>query len=214
MEGASNASKDINIGSNEVKDGSNEVKELKDASKDLKDASKDLNDTSKDPKETSKDASKTPKDASKTPKDPKPKKHRIRNYIKGFKLRKQPAGNIVGTVNDAYNAPDPDITVGSYHWVYERVIIMGMVPLLVVPFVNGVDHPYLDCIFGVLTVLHTRYGFESCITDYIPLRVYGNWHHLAMRALDVGSWMALYGVYLIETETNGLFTLFATLWAV
>lgn len=132
--------------------------------------------------------------------------------LSDFKLKEQPVGNIVGTVNDAVKIPPMDFYKGSYHWDYERIVAVSMVPLALAPFVIGIEHPYIDAIFSILLLIHCRYGFQSCIIDYIPERRFGIWHKMAMWALDLGSWLALYGVYVIETEANGLFALVCHIW--
>jgi len=132
--------------------------------------------------------------------------------LSDFKLKEQPVGNIVGTVNDAVKIPPMDFYKGSYHWDYERIVTVSMVPLALAPFVIGIEHPYIDAIFSILLLIHCRYGFQSCIIDYIPERRFGIWHKVAMWALDLGSWLALYGVYVIETEANGLFALVCHIW--
>ncbi|TID29409.1 hypothetical protein CANINC_001983 [Pichia inconspicua] len=131
-----------------------------------------------------------------------------------FKLTPDPPGNIVGTVNDAYVPPQPEISKGSFHWAYERLVVLGMTPLIVFPFIAGVDYPLVDAILSSLILLHSRYGFQSCIIDYIPKRKFGTWHKLAMILLNIGSFTSLYGIYVIETENNGLADLIYKMWTV
>ncbi|CDK26349.1 unnamed protein product [Kuraishia capsulata CBS 1993] len=129
-----------------------------------------------------------------------------------LKLKEQPPGYIIGTVNDAYTPPDMDQYHGSFHWSYDRVIATAMVPLTLAPFVAGVDIPLVDTLLSSLILFHSRAGFQSCITDYIPKRVYGVWHKVAMGLLNLGSWVSIYGIYLLETEGNGLFNLVNQIW--
>ncbi|ABN65231.1 membrane anchor in succinate dehydrogenase complex [Scheffersomyces stipitis CBS 6054] len=129
-----------------------------------------------------------------------------------FKKTEQPPGYIVGTVNDAYRIPLVTYYEGSYHWTYERAIAITMVPLMMTPFVAGVEYPMIDAVFSSLVLFHCHCGFKSCIIDYIPERVYGFWHRAATRLLTLGSFVSLYGVYLIETEGNGLFDLLKNIW--
>lgn len=132
--------------------------------------------------------------------------------LPSFKLNPEPAGNIIGTVNDAYVPPPMEMSEGSFHWAYERLITVGMAPLIVFPFIAGVDYPLVDAAMGSLILLHSRYGLQSCIIDYIPIRKFGNWHKLAMLLLNLGSFISLYGVYVIETEYNGICDLIGQLW--
>lgn len=132
--------------------------------------------------------------------------------LASLKITPDPPGNIIGTVNDAYVPPAGDISKGSFHWAYERIVVLGMTPLIVFPFIAGVDYPIIDAALGSLVLLHSRYGLQSCIIDYIPKRKYGTWHKLAMLLLNVGSFVSLYGVYVIETEHNGLSDLIYKIW--
>ncbi|ODV84206.1 hypothetical protein CANARDRAFT_29362 [[Candida] arabinofermentans NRRL YB-2248] len=134
--------------------------------------------------------------------------------LPNMKLNVEPAGNIIGTVNDAYVPPIPDEFHGSYHWTYERIVTISMVPLMLAPFVSGVQYPVVDAVLGVLLLWHCKAGFQSCIIDYIPKRVYGNWHNVALGLLSLGTWISLYGIYVIETEGNGLTDILIQLWSI
>lgn len=129
-----------------------------------------------------------------------------------FKKIEQPPGGIVGTVNDAYKIPLVSPYESSYHWTYERMVAIGLVPMTAVPFVYGVDFPYLDAAFCLTLLFHIHSGFKSCIIDYIPERVYGFWHRFACKMLALGSFVSMYGIYLIETNENGLFEMISRLW--
>lgn len=133
------------------------------------------------------------------------------NFSK-FKKIEQPPGYVVGTVNDAYSPPSADNFEGAYHWTYERLISGALVPLLATPFVFGVTHPLIDASFCVALLFHCQTGFKSCIIDYIPKRVYGFWHGFASKILTLGTFVGIYGVYVLETTSNGLFDLIASLW--
>lgn len=113
----------------------------------------------------------------------------------------------MGDVNDAYVPPEADFYHGSFHWAYERIAAVAMVPLAISPLVFGNDYPMVDYAFCTILLYHVHSGFQSCIIDYIPKRVYGIWHTAAMRLLTLGSSVSLYGIYLLETANNGLFDL-------
>ncbi|KAG7904454.1 hypothetical protein KL907_003330 [Ogataea polymorpha] len=134
--------------------------------------------------------------------------------LRGFiKTIPQPPGNIVGTVNDAYVPPPPHKLHGSLHWTSERVVAIGLAPFIMTPFVTGTSYPLVDSIMGTLLLYHCYVGFESCIIDYIPLRVYGIWHKAAIGLLGFGTLVAGYGVYIIETtEKEGLVGVVKKLW--
>lgn len=133
------------------------------------------------------------------------------NFSK-YKLKEQPPGFVVGTVNEAYKPPDANELHGSFHWSYERIVALGLVPMTAAPFILGPDFPILDTVFCVSVLIHSHSGFKSCIIDYIPERVYGVWHKIACRMLSLGSFVSLYGIYLLETTENGLFDFIARLW--
>lgn len=130
-----------------------------------------------------------------------------------FKKIDQPPGHIVGTVNDAYKIPLVSPYESNYHWTYERILAMGLVPLTAFPFVMGYEFPMVDTAFCLTVLFHAHSGFKSCIIDYIPERVYGFWHRAASKLLSLGSFVSMYGIYLLETNENGLFDLLAKLWS-
>lgn len=129
-----------------------------------------------------------------------------------YKLKPQPPGGVTGTVNDAYQPGMIDTYAGSAHWTYERLISVALIPLASLPLFQSPVNPILDAAFGVLLLFHCHMGFLSCITDYIPERVYGVWNKIARRLLSLGTFVGMYGVYVIETESNGIFDLVQQLW--
>ncbi|GMM36384.1 hypothetical protein DASC09_037090 [Saccharomycopsis crataegensis] len=129
-----------------------------------------------------------------------------------YKLKNDPPGLIVGTINEPYKAPPPDYWHGSYHWTYERMVAVPMVPLFITPFVMDVDLPLLDSLLGTLLLVHCHAGWQSCIIDYIPKRRFGPWHTLSMRTLFLGTCVAFYGLYELETNTPGMFEISRSLW--
>lgn len=130
------------------------------------------------------------------------------------KLKKieQPPGFVVGTVNDAYKPPEASFYEGGYHWTYERMIAIGLVPLTITPFIAGIEYPMIDSLFSIALLFHCHTGLKSCIIDYIPKRVYGIWYGAATKLLTFGTFVGMYGVYLLETESNGLFELVKNIW--
>ena len=134
------------------------------------------------------------------------------NFSK-YKLKEQPPGFVVGTVNEPYQAPEPNYYHGGHHWSYERILAGALVPLTVAPFILGTEIPILDTAFGVCCLFHSHMGLKSCIIDYIPQRVYGVWHKYASRLLTLGTAVGLYGIYEIETTYNGIFDILKNLWS-
>lgn len=124
----------------------------------------------------------------------------------------QPPGGIVGGVNDPVAIPPPSKSHGSLHWTTERALVVGMVPLLVAPMAGASLSPILDGTLGGLILLHSHFGFESCIIDYIPLRVFGIWHKLALGALFAGTATAAYGIYELESKDVGIVGAVGKIW--
>ncbi|KAK6463150.1 succinate dehydrogenase membrane anchor subunit [Scheffersomyces coipomensis] len=122
--------------------------------------------------------------------------------IRGIKTIPQPPGYIVGTVNDAYVPPKAHKLEGSYHWTSERLVALGLAPLTLAPLLGGTS-TLLDSTLSVLVLYHSYTGFQSCIIDYIPKRVYGSLHNYAMYLLTFGTGVAGYGLYKIETSEEG-----------
>ena len=89
---------------------------------------------------------------------------------------------------------------GSYHWTFERLISVGLIPLTIAPFVSGSLNPTTDAILCATVLIHSHIGFDAMITDYIPrkrlpgTRKAFEW---LLRAATV-----LVGVGLYEFETN------------
>ncbi|ANB13071.1 protein SHH4 [Sugiyamaella lignohabitans] len=124
----------------------------------------------------------------------------------------QPPGYIQGTVNDPVKLPPPSPSHGSYHWSFERLVAVGMAPLVIAPLATGSLTPVLDATLGSLLLVHVHLGLESCIIDYIPKRVYGKLHNLAIYALYGGTALSLYGLYEYETNDIGLTATIGKVW--
>lgn len=122
--------------------------------------------------------------------------------LRGIKTIPQPPGNIVGTVNDAYVPPKAAKSHGLYHWTSERIVAIGLLPLVASSFTSA-SSVILDTTLLSFLLYHCYTGFQSCIIDYIPKRVYGAWHNYAMYLLTFGSGVAAYGIYDIEQKEEG-----------
>lgn len=137
-----------------------------------------------------------------------------KNVVQRFKLRPQPAGHVVGDVNEAYKHPLVSPYEGGFHWTYERIGAALLIPLVASPFILGADVlPIVDTAFCVVLLQHCTAGFRLCITDYIPERVYGIWSKIANKTLTLGSVISLYGIYVLETAGNGIFELMSQIWS-
>ncbi|EGV66703.1 hypothetical protein CANTEDRAFT_112442 [Yamadazyma tenuis ATCC 10573] len=131
--------------------------------------------------------------------------------VRGIKTIPQPPGYIVGTVNDAYVPPKPNKTHGSLHWAREKVVTVAMIPFIGYPFLAGTT-TFVDASMSGLLLYHCYVGFQSCIIDYIPKRVYGAYHNYAMYLLTFGSGVAAYGIYELEKKEGGVTTIISKLW--
>ncbi|PUU83328.1 CybS-domain-containing protein [Tuber borchii] len=125
-----------------------------------------------------------------------------------------PAGPqvIQGTVNDAAEIPDPNATHGSYHWSFERLISVALIPLTVAPFAAGSINPVTDAILGATIVIHSHIGFESMVIDYIPHRKYPTLRKGAMWALKGATLLVLVGLYEFETNDVGITEAVKRVW--
>ncbi|CEP60638.1 Tim18p LALA0_S01e15544g [Lachancea lanzarotensis] len=133
-----------------------------------------------------------------------------------LKLTPPPPGGVEGNVNDPLKKPEIDFFHGSYHWDYERITAVALLPLTTIPIYLAISgsglHPMLDTALCCTLLIHAQLGLTSCIVDYIPKRRFGVWHQVAMLSLYAGTALGLYGVYELETKNNGLVDLVCKLW--
>ncbi|KAH1273725.1 hypothetical protein KXW98_000384 [Aspergillus fumigatus] len=107
---------------------------------------------------------------------------------------------IQGTMNDPAPIPKPHPSEGSYHWTFERLVSVGLIPLTIAPFAAGSLNPVMDSVLCALLVLHSHIGFHASIIDYFPKRrvpktkTFLDW---LLRAFTVTTAVGLY-----EFETN------------
>uniref|UniRef100_A0A336UJ02 Succinate dehydrogenase [ubiquinone] cytochrome b small subunit n=1 Tax=Botrytis fuckeliana TaxID=380458 RepID=A0A336UJ02_9HELO len=102
--------------------------------------------------------------------------------------------------NDAAAVPKPSPSHGSYHWTFERLIAVGLVPLTVAPFVSGSLNLATDALLCAAILIHSHIGFESCITDYFPSKRVPKTKAFLWWGLRGAT--VLVGVGLYEFETN------------
>ncbi|KAG0637930.1 CybS-domain-containing protein [Tuber brumale] len=119
---------------------------------------------------------------------------------------------IQGTINEAVEVPDPNAAHGSYHWSFERLISVALIPLTVAPFAAGSINPVTDAILGATIVIHSHIGFESMIIDYIPHRRYPTLRKSALWALKGATVLVLVGLYEFETNDVGITEAVKRVW--
>ncbi|KIX07587.1 uncharacterized protein Z518_02240 [Rhinocladiella mackenziei CBS 650.93] len=119
---------------------------------------------------------------------------------------------IEGGVNQPAPFPKNDPLHGSYHWTFERVLSVGLVPLTITPFATGSLSPALDAALIFTLIVHSHLGFQSVIIDYIPIKRYPTARKLFMWALNLGTIAVAVGFYEFETNDVGVTEAMKRLW--
>ncbi|KAG0747843.1 hypothetical protein G6F57_002221 [Rhizopus arrhizus] len=92
---------------------------------------------------------------------------------------------------------------GAHHWNLERAAAVALIPLISTQMTYGA-HPIVDGLFGVVLPYHLYLGFESCIIDYIPKRVYPRLHKAAKWTLGTTTGLVMWGCYEFNTNDIGI----------
>ncbi|KAI8086200.1 CybS-domain-containing protein [Halteromyces radiatus] len=100
---------------------------------------------------------------------------------------------------------------GANHWNLERASAVALVPLLSTQFIYGA-HPIVDGLVSVVLPYHIYMGFDSCITDYIPKRVYPRGYKAAMLSLKVSMALTIWGCYEFNTNDVGITEAIQRIW--
>ncbi|WFD42795.1 membrane anchor subunit of succinate dehydrogenase, Sdh4 [Malassezia psittaci] len=112
---------------------------------------------------------------------------------------------IQGTVNDPTKYPSPDRYHGSYHWAFERLISVALVPLCAAGAVKHGVSGVVDGGLSVALLLHSYMGFENVMVDYVEKRKFPMMAPIAtwiIRALTVATGVGLYGMFEALTMQN------------
>ncbi|KAJ3000794.1 membrane anchor subunit of succinate dehydrogenase, Sdh4 [Globomyces sp. JEL0801] len=125
------------------------------------------------------------------------------NFNKSNKLEFKNTSVNLAAVKTPYN--------GSFHWNAERALSLVSLPLVGSAFIYG-SIPLVDIGLAIVLPLHTHMGFESCITDYVPKRVYGVLNTILSWILKVSTVLTLYGCYVINSQDVGMTALAKRLW--
>jgi len=115
-------------------------------------------------------------------------------------------------VNDPAPVPAPDPLHGSYHWTFERLLSVALVPLTIVPFASGSLSPLLDAalIFGI--IVHSHAGFQSIVIDYIPVHNHPTMRRVFMWLLNIATLVVAVGFYEFETNDVGVVEATKRIW--
>jgi len=111
---------------------------------------------------------------------------------------------IDGTANDAALVPPANPKDGSYHWTFERLVAVGIIPLTIAPFAAGSLNPTTDALLAGTILIHSYFGFESCIVDYFPSKRIPKSRAAAGYTLKAATVLVAVGLYEFETNDVGL----------
>ncbi|KIY53280.1 hypothetical protein FISHEDRAFT_55354 [Fistulina hepatica ATCC 64428] len=137
-----------------------------------------------------------------------------------------PGGPIYkGTVNDPTTFPPPSPAHGSYHWSFERLLSVALVPLTMTAFVTtGSNYPIVDGLLSASLVMHSHIGvfrapltaplnqFDAVLVDYIHKRKFPVLGRIATWTLRAATAAVLVGLYQFNTNDVGLTELIARAW--
>ena len=115
-------------------------------------------------------------------------------------------------MNDPAPVPKPDPAHGSYHWDFERLLSISLVPLVGAAAVKHGACAVLDGGLSLAILLHTHLGLDAMITDYADKRKYpiaGPLSKWFVRLLTLG---AGYGLYEFNTNDVGISEFVYKLW--
>ncbi|WFD15341.1 membrane anchor subunit of succinate dehydrogenase, Sdh4 [Malassezia arunalokei] len=122
------------------------------------------------------------------------------------------AAYIKGTVNDPAEYPAPNAAHGSYHWVFERVIAVSLIPLFAAATVKHGACGMVDASLSVALLLHSHMGFEQVLIDYVEKRKFPKTGPIAKWILRAATLTAAVGLYEFNTNDIGITELVARLW--
>lgn len=124
-----------------------------------------------------------------------------------------PGGSYIkGTVNDPAEFPKPDPAHGSYHWDFERLVTVAVVPLVGAAAVKHGACALLDGGLSLALLLHSYLGFDVMIADYIDKRKFSITGPVLKWILRLATLGAGYGLYEFNTNDVGISELVARVW--
>ena len=101
---------------------------------------------------------------------------------------------------------------GSYHWTFERLIALGLVPLTVAPFAAGSVNPTLDAVLCATLLVHSHLGLQSIVIDYVPKKRFPVGRRVGLWALNAATLLVGVGLYEFETNDVGLTEAAKRIW--
>jgi succinate dehydrogenase (ubiquinone) membrane anchor subunit len=116
------------------------------------------------------------------------------------------------SANDPAPIPPTDPSHGSYHWSFERLISVALIPLTIAPFAAGSLNPTMDAILCASIIIHSHIGFESMIVDYIPRKRLPRTRLFFWWGLRAATLVVAVGLYEFETNDVGLTEAIKRIW--
>nr|CAG8505637.1 13822_t:CDS:2 [Entrophospora candida] len=123
------------------------------------------------------------------------------------------SGYIKGSVNDAAILPTKNKASGSFHWNFERLLSISLVPLTITSVINGA-HPITDLCLGIILPIHCHIGFDTIITDYLPAHRSPKLNKVSTWGLKGATLLVLSGCYMINTVDVGMTEIVKRVWHV
>ncbi|CAG8504318.1 3541_t:CDS:2 [Ambispora gerdemannii] len=131
--------------------------------------------------------------------------------IQPTKAVRDGASYIKGTVNDPVELPARDKVAGAYHWDFERLLAVGLIPLTIASVVNGA-HPITDLALGIALPIHAHIGYDAIVTDYLPARRNPILYKVSTWGLRGATLLVLVGCYQFNTNDIGMAELVKRAW--
>lgn len=117
-----------------------------------------------------------------------------------------------GTMNDAAPIPHHSPTHGSYHWTFERLISVALIPLTIAPFTAGSLNPVMDSVLAATIVIHSHIGFQALIADYLPEKRVPKTLAFFKWGLRAATLTVAVGLYEFETNDVGITEALKRIW--
>jgi len=114
--------------------------------------------------------------------------------------------------NDPAPIPEHSPSHGSYHWTFERLISVALVPLTIAPFASGSLNPMTDAILCGAILIHSHIGFDAIVTDYVPPKRLPKSKFVIDWSLRAATVLVAVGLYEFETNDVGVTETIKRVW--